>query len=169
MKKKGKMTPIGWNWKVILTQEKESKKKKKKILKHQIIYPFHCSTVLISFCLVPHLTPILQYFSFLISIIIFTINDNFCSILLLNDVRDIANFTIYILQIGMSPITNSYWLYCLINTNHIFTTSVCKLFVVNFVITMNWLFLFIYFNDMKYIYFLIIFYLFLLWLSINIF
>ena len=83
---------------VILMQEKESKNKKKtKILKHQIISLFHCSTVLISFCLVPHLTPILQYFSFLISIIIFTINDNFCSILLLNDVRDITNFTIYIL------------------------------------------------------------------------
>ena len=66
-------------------------------------------------------------------------------------------------------IINSYWLYCLNITNHIFTTSVCKIFVVDFVVTMNWLFLLIYFNDMKYIYFLIIFYLFLLWLSINIF
>ena len=103
--KERKSDSNGLKWKVILTQEKESKKKK--ILKHQIIYPFHCSTVLISFCLVPHLTSILQYFSFLISIIIFTINDNFCSILLLNDVRDIANFTIYILQIGMSPITKN--------------------------------------------------------------
>ena len=57
-------------------------------------------------------------------------------------------------------ILNIYSLYCLGNTNHIFTLSIYKLFVVNFVVTMNWLFLFIYFNDMKYIYFLIIVYLF---------
>ena len=57
-------------------------------------------------------------------------------------------------------ILNIYSLYCLSNTNHIFTLSIYKLFVVNFVVTMNWLFLFIYFNDMKYIYFLIIVYLF---------
>ena len=57
-------------------------------------------------------------------------------------------------------ILNIYLLYCLSNTNHILTTSIYKLFVVNFVVTMNWLFLFIYFNDMKYIYFLIIVYLF---------
>ena len=57
-------------------------------------------------------------------------------------------------------ITNIYSLYCLNSANHIFTTSVCKLFVVNFVVTMNRLFLFIYFNDMKYIYFPIIVYLF---------
>ena len=60
----------------------------------------------------------------------------------------------------MSPITKNNYkhlsLYCLNNTNHIFTTSICKLFIVNFVVTTNWLFLFIYFNDMKYIYFLII-------------
>ena len=57
-------------------------------------------------------------------------------------------------------ILNIYSLYCLSNTNHIFTLSIYKIFVVNFVVTMNWLFLFIYFNDMKYIYFLIIVYLF---------
>ena len=57
-------------------------------------------------------------------------------------------------------ILNIYSLYCLSNTHHIFSTSIYKLFVVNFVVTMNWLFLFIYFNDMKYIYFLIIVYLF---------
>ena len=57
-------------------------------------------------------------------------------------------------------ILNIYSLYCLSNTNHNFTLSIYKLFVVNFVVTMNWLFLFIYFNDMKYIYFLIIVYLF---------
>ena len=49
-------------------------------------------------------------------------------------------------------ILNIYTLYCLSNTNHIFTTLIYKLFVVNFVVTMNWLFLFIYFNDMKYIF-----------------
>ena len=155
---------MGWNWKVILTQEKKVKKKKR-FLQHQIIFPFHlfyCSYKLFSCPTFDIYFTI--FFSFLISIIIFTINDSFCSILLLNDVRDITNFTIYILQISMSPITkkiiNTYWLYCLNNTNHIFTTSVCKLFVVDFVVTMNWLFLFIYFNNMKYIYFLIIVYLF---------
>ena len=65
----------------------------------------------------------------------------------------------------MSPITKNNYkhlsLYCLNNTNHIFTTSICKLFIVNSVVTTNWLFLFIYFNDMKYIYFLIIVYFFL--------
>ena len=138
-------------------------RKKRKVKKKfsQTSNPFHIFTVLVSFCLVPRLTLISQLFSFLIFIIIFTINDTFYGILLLNDIRDIANFTIYILQIGMSPftkkiITNIYSLYFLNNTNHIFTTTVCKLFVIDFVITTNWLFLFIYFNDTKYIYFLTI-------------
>ena len=167
--------------------------------------------------LAPRLTLISQLFSFFFSIIIFTIftiNDTFYSILLLNDVRNVTNFTTYILQIGTSTITknnskhlfiiffftvfycwvmlkmlqilllisyklachqsqkiilNIYSLYCLSNTNHIFTTLIYKLFVVNFVVTMNWLFLFIYFNDMKYIYFSYNCLFILLLLSINIF
>ena len=49
-----------------------------------------------------------HYFLFYIIIyIIFTIYDIFHSILFLNDARDITNFTTYILQIGMSPITKN--------------------------------------------------------------
>ena len=49
-----------------------------------------------------------HYFLFYIIIyIIFTIYDTFHSILFLNDARDITNFTTYVLQIGMSPITKN--------------------------------------------------------------
>ena len=83
-----------------------------------------------------------NFFSFVYSIIfftIFTINDIFHSILVLSDARDTINFTTYILQIGMSPITKNnfkhlFIIYCLSNTNHIFTTSVFKLLVVDFVV-----------------------------------
>ena len=85
-----------WNLKVILTQGKENKKKK--FLKHQIIFFFHLFYCSSKFSLVPRLTPILQFFSFLISIILFTVYNTFCSILLLNDTRDITNFTIYIFK-----------------------------------------------------------------------
>ena len=73
------------------------------------------------------------YFLFYIIIYtIFTIYDTFHSILFLNDARDITNFTTYVLQIGMSPITkiisNIYSLYFLSNTNHILTPSVYKFF-----------------------------------------
>ena len=47
---------------------------------------------------------------FLFYIIIYTffiIYDTFQSILFLNDVRDTTNFTTYVLQIGMSPITKN--------------------------------------------------------------
>ena len=37
----------------------------------------------------------------------FIIYDTFQSILFLNDVRDTTNFTTYVLQIGMSPITKN--------------------------------------------------------------
>ena len=48
------------------------------------------------------------YFLFYIIIYtIFTIYDTFLSILFLNDARDATNFTTYILQIGMSPITKN--------------------------------------------------------------
>ena len=48
------------------------------------------------------------YFLFYIIIyIIFNIYDTFHSILFLNDARDSTNFTTYILQIGMSPITKN--------------------------------------------------------------
>ena len=47
-----------------------------------------------------------HYFLFYIIIyIIFTIYDTFHNNLFLNDARDITNFTTYVLQIGMSPIT----------------------------------------------------------------
>ena len=70
---------------------------------------------------------------------IFTINDTLYSILLSIDARDATNFITYILKIGMSPITKKnfkhlFIIYCLSNTNHIFTTSVCKFFVVDFVV-----------------------------------
>ena len=49
-----------------------------------------------------------HYFLFYIIIYtIFTIYDTFHIILSLNDDRDIANFTTYILQIDMSPITKN--------------------------------------------------------------
>ena len=51
-----------------------------------------------------------HYFFILFYIIIytiFTIYDTFHSILFLNDVRDITNFTTYVLQICMSPITKN--------------------------------------------------------------
>ena len=162
------MTPETWKW----FWHKEKKVKKKKFLKHQIIFFFHLFYCSSKFSLVPRLTPILQFFSFLISIILFTVYNTFYSILLLNDARDITNFTIYILQISMSPITkkitNIYSLYCLNNTNHIFTTSICKLFIVSFIVWIGYLKKFI-FNNKKYIYFLIIFLFILLLLSINIF
>ena len=48
------------------------------------------------------------YFLFYIIIYtIFNIYDTFHSILFLNDAKDITNFTTYILQIGMSPITKN--------------------------------------------------------------
>ena len=48
------------------------------------------------------------YFLFYIIIYtIFTIYDTFHSILFLNDARDITNFTTYVLQICMSPITKN--------------------------------------------------------------
>ena len=78
------------------------------------------------------------------------------------ELLQILLFTSYKLAYHQSQeiVTNIYSVYCLNNTNYIFTTTVCKLFIVDFIVTMNWLFLFIYFNDMKYIYFLIIVYLF---------
>ena len=94
-KKKGKkMAPETWKW----FWHKEKKIKKKKFLKHQIIFFFHLFYCSSKFSLVPRLTPILQFFSFLISIILFTVYNTFCSILLLNDTRDITNFTIYIFK-----------------------------------------------------------------------
>ena len=49
-----------------------------------------------------------HYFLFYIIIyIIFTIYDIFHNILFLNDTRDTTNFTTYVLQIGMSPITKN--------------------------------------------------------------
>ena len=51
-----------------------------------------------------------HYFLFLFYIIIytiFTIYDTFHSILFLNDAKDTKNFTTYVLQIGMSPITKN--------------------------------------------------------------
>ena len=50
------------------------------------------------------------FFYFLFYIIIytiFTIYDTFHSILFLNDARDTTNFTTYVLQIDMSPITKN--------------------------------------------------------------
>ena len=78
------------------------------------------------------LAPISIFLFYIIIYTIFTIYDTFHSILFLNDARDITNFTTYVLQIGMSPITknnsNIYSLYFLSNTNHIFTPSICKVF-----------------------------------------
>ena len=123
-KKKGKKwlpeTFFFWEWtpwhlKVTLTQGKESKKKK--VISNIKSYSlFTYFTVLVIFSLVPRLTSISQFhnfFYFFISIILFTVYNTFYSILLLNDVRDITNFTIYILKISMSPITK-------INHKHLF-------------------------------------------------
>ena len=50
---------------------------------------------------------IIYFLFYIIIYIIFTIYDTFHSILFLNDARDTTNFTIYVLQIGMSPITKN--------------------------------------------------------------
>ena len=102
-KKKGrKWLPETWKW-----FRKRKKKKKKNFSNIKSYFLFTYFTVLVSFSFVPRLTPISQFFSFLISIILFTVHNTFCSILLLNDARDITNFTIYILQISISPITKN--------------------------------------------------------------
>ena len=100
------------------------KNKGNKVLKHQTML-LSCPTCCTYFNI--------SYFLFCIIIYtIFTIYDTFHSILSLNDARDITNFTTYVLQVGMSPITkkisNIYLIYFLSNTNHIFTPSVCKFF-----------------------------------------
>ena len=80
-----------------------------------------------------------MFFLSIIFFTIFTINDTLYSILLSIDARDTTNFTTYILQIDMSPTTKNnfkhlFIIYCLNNTDNIFTTSVCKHFVVNLVV-----------------------------------
>ena len=65
---------------------------------------------------------------------------SFYSILFLSDARDTTYFITYILKIGMPPIKKKknfkhlLIIYCLSNTNHIFTTPDCKFFVVDFVV-----------------------------------
>ena len=75
-------------------------------------------TILISsFCVVLHVAPISLFFIILFYIIIytiFTIYDTFHSILSLNDARDVTNFTTYVLQIGMLPITKNNFKYLFI-------------------------------------------------------
>ena len=98
-KKKKKKRTSTW-LKVTLTQEKERKKK--------------FASTKPCFCLV--LSETCFYFNIFIYIIIyttFTIYNTFHSILSLNDARDITNFTTYVLQIIMSPITEN-------NFKHIF-------------------------------------------------
>ena len=114
------------------------KKAKKGFLKHQIYHVVTYFTVFIgSFCFVPSLTlfslfffPFYYFFHHfhLYSLYYFIVN-----------ARKTTNFTIYILRIDMSPITknnfkNLFIIYCLSNTNNIFTKSVCKRFVVNLVV-----------------------------------
>ena len=48
-----------------------------------------------------------HYFFYIIIYTIFIIYDIFHSILFLNDAKDTTNFTTYVLQIGMSPITKN--------------------------------------------------------------
>ena len=74
------------------------KRNGKKVLKHQ--------TMLLS-CPTWNLH-LFHYFLFYIIIYTnFTIYDTFQNILSLNDTRNIINFTTYVLQIGMSPITKN--------------------------------------------------------------
>ena len=61
---------------------------------------------ILSYCNL-HLFFIFYFLFYIIIYTIFTIYDTFLSILFLNDARDATNFTIYILQIGMSPITKN--------------------------------------------------------------
>ena len=120
-----------------LKSDYDTKKKVKKVFLDLKSYNlFIYFTVLVS------LTPISQFFSFFIFIIFFTIstsNETSHSILLLSNVKNTTNFTTYILHISMLLITenNSKYLfiiYYLNNTNQIFTTSICKLFIVNFIV-----------------------------------
>ena len=116
------------------------KRNEKKFSNTKLYKLFTNFTIIISsFCLVLCCTySTIFYFLFIFYIVIyttFTIYDTFHSILSLNDARDITNFTTYVLQIGLSPITKKkktiskiYSLYFLSNTNHIFTPSVCKFF-----------------------------------------
>ena len=97
----------------MLTQGKEIKKKKNIFSNIKSYSLFTYFTILVSFSLVSRLTPISQFFYFFIFIILFTVHNTFYSILLLNDDRDITNFTIYILKISMSSITK-------INHKHLF-------------------------------------------------
>ena len=142
-----------------------TQKKKKKVKK--VFLDLKSYNLFIYFTVLVSLTPISQFFSFFIFIIFFTIftsNETFRNILLLSNVKNTINFITYILHISMLPITenNSKYLfiiYYLNNTNHIFTTSICKLFIVSFIVWIGYLKKII-FNNKKYIYFLITIYLF---------
>ena len=83
---------------LVESDSETGKRKEKKVLKHQ--------TMLLS-CPTWNLH-LFHYFVFYIIIYtIFTIYDTFQSILSLNDARDTINFTTYVLQIDMSPITKN--------------------------------------------------------------
>ena len=94
------------------TQEKESKKKFSNAKPCKLFTNFTIFTS--SFCLVLHVALISLFFIYIIIYTIFTIYDNFYSILSLNDARDTTNFTTYVLQIGMSPITKNNFKHLLV-------------------------------------------------------
>ena len=122
-------------------------KAKKSFLRHQIYHLVtHFTIFIVSFCLVPSLTLVSQFIFpsyyffhhfYWYSLYYFIVN-----------ARETTNFTIYILRIDMSPtIKNNFKhlfiIYCLSNTNKIFTKSVCKHFVVNLVVWIYYFFKFI--------------------------
>ena len=150
------MTPT---WLKLESDPDRKKKVKNSFLKYQTMshfHLFHCSCMQLLSC-----TTFDTNFAIVFFVLFYHYFYNFHSILLLSDAKEVTNFITYILQIGTLPITknNSKHLFIIL-FKYIFTSSIYKLLVVNFVVTINWLFLFIYFNDIKYIYFLIIVYLF---------
>ena len=114
------------------------KKAKKSFLKHQIYHLVTYFTVFIgSFCFVPSLTLVSLFF--FLSIIFFTIFTYTLYIILLSMLEklQILLFISYELichQLQKNNFKHLFIIYCLSNTNNIFTTSVCKHFVVNLVV-----------------------------------
>ena len=119
MEGKKNMKKMTFTWlKVTLTQEKERKKRFSNTKPCKFFTNF--TIIISSFCLVLCCTySTIFYFLFYIVIYtIFTIYDTFHSILSLNDARDITNFTTYVFQICMSPITKNNFNYSLYFLTH---------------------------------------------------
>ena len=93
-KKKKKGLLLGWKW---LWHKKKKWKKSSQAPNHALVLSY------------VKLAPISIFLFYIIIYTIFTIYDTFYSILFLNDARYITNFTTYVLQIGMSPITKNHF------------------------------------------------------------